>query len=64
MGVGSMVVVGGVCPQCSLFFRGLRHPPGPSSHRGWLSALTLITVYLSDWPSHNRPGPLITEAEH
>lgn len=52
------------CPQCSLFswacvISGLAWP---CSHRAWLSALTLIMVYLSDWPSHNSLGPLITEA--
>lgn len=53
------------CPQGSLFpwtcvILGLAWP---CSHRAWLSALTLIMVYLSDWPSHNSPGPLITEGE-
>lgn len=50
-------------PQCSLFpwacvIHGLAWP---GRHRAWLSALTLIMVYLSDCPSHNSPGPLITE---
>lgn len=49
----------------ALCFPSLRHSwPGlawPCSHRAWLSALTLITVYLSEWPSHNSSGPRITK---
>lgn len=57
---------GQACPQCSLFSLSLRHPgpglpPPTPSHRGWLSALTLITADLSDWPSRSRPHPLATE---
>lgn len=49
------------CPQSSLFTRAcvIPGPAWPCVHRAWLSALTLIAVFLSGWPSHNSLHPLI-----